>query len=67
MKRKKKKNNDEWIAGLLALGIGFLAVALVDKLGQSSETSTAKTCMYCGYTTAKWAAMCPRCRNSMPF
>ncbi len=62
----RKKKDDDWVAGLLALGIGFLAAALISKVGEKSGATSAKTCMYCGHTAAKWAVMCPRCRNSLP-
>jgi len=62
----RKKKDDDWIAGLLALGIGFLAVTLLSKANQNLGAAPSKTCMYCGHTATKWAIMCPRCRNSLP-
>ncbi|MGQ0791735.1 MAG: hypothetical protein ACT4NJ_05880 [Nitrosopumilaceae archaeon] len=63
-RRRRRNDNEDWIAGLLALGIGFLAVQFLSRLGRGSTVETTKTCMYCGYTTTKWARMCPRCRNT---
>lgn len=61
----RKKKGDDWVGALLALGIGFLAVQLIKKLSETPQ-DTNKTCMVCGYSTNKWARMCPRCRNTFP-
>lgn len=66
MSKRRRKKNDEWVDALLALGVGFLAVHFLSKLAKGSSVETAKTCMFCGNTTTKWARMCPRCRNTFP-
>ena len=58
-----RRRNDDWIAALLALGIGYLALQFLSKSSQS-VSSESKICSYCGYESQKWARMCSRCRNT---
>ena len=63
---RRRRRNDPWIDALLALGIGFLAVQFVNRLRQGSNTESTRVCSYCGFSSTKWARMCPRCRNTFP-
>ncbi len=66
MPRGKRKKEDDWIEGLMALGIGVLAVYFLKKLTEGGTVETTKTCNFCGHSTEKWARMCPMCRNTFP-
>jgi len=62
----RKKKNDDWVEGLIGLGLGVLALYFLKKLSESSQIETQKTCVYCGYSSSKWARACPNCRNTFP-
>lgn len=65
MTRGRRKKEDEWVDGLIALGIGVLAAYFLKKLSEGGVAKTKK-CDFCGYETEKWARMCPMCRNTLP-
>jgi len=62
----RRKKDDDWLDGLLKLGLGLLAIHFLSKLNSSGSVETTKTCTYCGHTTSKWSRMCPNCRNTFP-
>lgn len=62
-RRRPRNNNDEWLEGLLALGIGALAIAFLAKLAQGPQD--VRTCPYCGTQIHKWSRLCPNCRNNL--
>ena len=61
------KKNDDWINGLITLGIGALAVYFVVKLvtNKDEENSTIKWCPHCRAEIKKWAVVCPSCRKTL--
>jgi len=63
---KKRRKDDDWVGAAIGLGLGLLSLHFLSKLNQGETVETAKTCMFCGHTTNKWARMCPNCRNTFP-
>ncbi len=59
-------NDDDWVEGLIALGIGALAVYFLAKIVSSDkENSKISVCPYCGSSIKKWAIECPVCRKKL--
>ncbi|MHA1973974.1 MAG: hypothetical protein ACTSW1_13330 [Candidatus Hodarchaeales archaeon] len=59
------ENNDDWIEGLIKLGIGALAVYFLVKIlsKKDQDSSSIDSCPYCGAPIKKWAVVCPSCRR----
>jgi len=63
VRRRTRRNNDDWVNDLLGLGLGVLAVAFLAKLAENTQQITQ--CPYCNTSIGKWAMTCPNCRNNL--
>jgi len=58
-------NDDDWLAVLIGLGLGAIAIGALSKILNKEEQQPPKKCPYCGAEIRKWARECPRCRRPL--